>query len=66
MSKKVVIDTPEGKTKIDYDKVEVKDKHEEKITSDMVESYNLQKDGWIVVNMYRENNVKYHVLIKNK
>ncbi len=64
MAKKIAIDTPTGKQKIDYSSVELSGKEEEVITDDMAKSYELQKAGWLVINIYTQDRVKFHVLIK--
>jgi protein associated with RNAse G/E len=48
---------------IDYDPIEVKKESDTVIVS-VEESMKLQKEGYNVINIYRENGIKLHVLVK--
>lgn len=50
---------------IEYDKVEIDDRKEiPTVTVTLEETAKLQADGWIVMNVYRQDGIKYYTLIK--
>lgn len=50
---------------IEYEKVEIDDRKEiPTVTVTLEETAKLQADGWIVMNVYRQDGIKYYTLIK--